>query len=451
MTRRFLVHTLFASALAVAGTQLPAEVGGSSARAEAGPIKPNIVYVLADDLGYGDLGSYGQRTIRTPHLDRMAAEGTRFSEHYGASVCAPSRYTLLTGLRSGSGHVRGLSPHVDLPTNHPGVARTLKSAGYRTALIGKWGLGDPGTSGVPRLQGFDTFYGYLTHVEAHNYFPPYLWRREPTWTSERKETLPKGTYAGDRLTAEAKAFITRNRTAPFYLHLAYTNPHAGTNGRLAPTTAPYTNMPWPEAEKQKAAAITLLDRYVGTLLAHLRSLDLDSRTVVFFSSDNGPHEEGGVNPEFFDSNGRLRGIKRSLFEGGIRVPLIVRSPGRVRPGVVIDEYYANWDLMKTVAAFAGVSAPKGTDGQSMLPALTASPPPSRPNLYFEYHLGGRRRQALRVGGWKVIRLGPDSPAALYNLEVDPGETTDLASVEPARLASMLATMDARHEPHPLWP
>lgn len=441
MLRRLLALTV--STIVPVSLATPAEAAASTA--------PNIIYILSDDLGYGDLGSYGQRTIRTPNLDRMAAEGARFTQHYAAPVCAPPRYTLFTGERSGTGLVRGLSPHVDLPSGHPSVAGMLRSAGYRTAMIGKWGLGDPGTSGVPRLQGFHHFYGYLTHVEAHDYFPSYLWRRENSWSTEKKIALPSGTYAGDEFTKDAKAFITRNADLKFFLALSYTNPHAAVDGKLVPSTSPYTNEAWPSEEKQKAAAITRLDAYVGGIIAHLKALGIDNNTIVMFSSDNGPHMAGGVDPSFFKSRGGLRGEKRSMYEGGLRVPFLARWPGRVPAGRVVPEYYANWDFMKTAAELAGITAPSSADGKSMAPALTSTPPSRRPDLYFEYHRSGVRRMAFIEGDWKLIRIGTGGTPQLYNLRTDLNESNNVASSNPSVVSSMLSKMASRREPHPMWP
>ncbi|HEX30232.1 TPA: N-acetylgalactosamine-6-sulfatase, partial [Candidatus Poribacteria bacterium] len=305
-------------------------LGGSSVFGKdpnPGDRKPNIIFILADDLGYGDLGCYGQRLIETPNIDALAAEGIRFTQCYaGSTVCAPSRCALMTGFHTGHARVRG-NKLIPLRPRDVTVAEILKGAGYTTAIIGKWGLGEPGTTGVPNLKGFDEWFGYLNQRRAHNYYPEYLWRNTEKYWIKGNMNGKKGVYSHDLFTEEALKFIRRNRGNPFFLYLAYTIPHANNelgrktgNGMEVPSDEPYSDRSWPQVEKNFAAMVTRMDRDVGRIVSLLKELGIDGETVIFFSSDNGPHREGGHDPKFFKSSGPLRGIKRDLYEGGIRVP-----------------------------------------------------------------------------------------------------------------------------------
>jgi arylsulfatase A-like enzyme len=436
--------------------------GGTALRAASVALPPNIVFILADDLGYGDLGCYGQQTIRTPRLDRMASEGVRFTQAYaGTTVCAPSRCSLMTGMHTGHARIRGNDRYPLKPEDQT-VAEVLRAAGYHTALIGKWGLGDPGTTGAPCEQGFDEFFGYADQLHAHNYYPTFLWR------NDHKVPLPnvvpnedkvgagvatsRVAYSHDLFANEAIAFLERNRDRPFFLYLAFTLPHANNEARKqgmeVPSDEPYGAESWPQPEKNKAAMISRLDRDVGRVLDTLQELQLDSRTIVFFASDNGPHREGGVDPAFFRSSGPLRGIKRDLYEGGIRVPMIVRWPGRIRPGHVSQQVLAFWDFLPTAAALAGLKAPEGVDGVSMLPALLGSGSVApRRYLYWEFHENGSK-QAIRWKDWKAVRLGPGEPLDLYDLRRDPSEWYNVASAHPdlvARIERYLASARSESE------
>lgn len=399
--------------------------------------KPNIILLLADDLGYGDLGSYGQKYIKTPHLDRMAAEGMRFTDFYsGSTVCAPSRCTLMTGYHTGHSRVRG-NGIVPLLSEDVTVAELLKSAGYSTAIFGKWGLGEPSTTGVPNLKGFDEWFGYLNQVHAHDYYPDYLWRNQEI------SPIPSDTYSHDLFTQEALNFIRRQQSQPFFLYVAYTIPHAnnelGNQGMEVPSDAPYSHQPWPQQQKNYAAMISRLDGDVGKIMALLAELGLDQDTVVLFSSDNGPHEEGGVTAEFFDSNGPLHGIKRDLYDGGVRVPMIVRWSGKIQAAQVNNEPFALWDFLPTAAEVAGIEVPSGIDGISILPALLGSKQENHEFLYWEFHERGFE-QAIRMGRWKAVRHGLNQPIELYDLETDISEQCDIAAQYPEVVQRIYETL-----------
>ena len=391
---------------------------------------PNIIFILADDLGYGDLGCYGQTRIRTPNIDRLAAEGMRFTQCYaGSSVCAPSRCCLLTGLHTGHARIRG-NARVPLEPEDVTVAEILKSRGYRTAAIGKWGLGNEGTTGIPNKQGFDEWFGYLDQTHAHNYYPQFLWRNERQWEVPGNANGQKADYSHDWFTRTSTNFIRINQKYPFFLYLAYTIPHANNElkdkGMEVPNDAPYSKEDWPQQEKNKAAMITRLDADAGKILAKLKQLKLDQDTIIFFSSDNGPHREGGVDPKFFSSAGPLRGIKRDLYEGGIRVPMIVRWPGRVKAGSTNDQVWAFWDFLPTAAELTGAKAPRDIDGISMVPALLGAKQTHQHEfLYWEFHERGFQ-QAVRMDDWKAVKLAADKPLELYNLKTDSGEKENVA-------------------------
>ena len=447
--------------------------GSAGRNSDSPPGKPNIIFILADDLGYGDLGCYGQREIHTPNLDRLAAEGIRFSDHYaGSTVCAPSRCCLMTGLHTGHAYIRGnreVSPmgQEPLPTGTLTVAGLLKQAGYRTAAIGKWGLGGPGSTGIPDSQGFDYFFGYLCQRHAHNYYPEFLFR-----DSERV-TLPgnimpepknpdgsgvaekKTTYPPDLFTAEALSFIERNRGRPFFLYLPFTIPHAndeaGGQGLEVPSDEPYSGKDWPQQEKNYAAMVTRLDRDTGRIVTLVKKLGLDENTLVIFSSDNGPHREGGNDPDFFDSHGPLRGIKRDLYEGGIRVPLIARWPGMIEAGEVSRHTSAFWDFLPTAAEIAGVEVPTALDGISYLPTLSGGKQREHDFLYWEFHEGGASKRAVRMGRWKAVRLRPSAPLELYDLSLDPGEKNNIAADYPEIAEKIEDYLTVARSESKLWP
>jgi len=442
------------------------ESQGRKATAKAD--RPNIVFILADDLGYGDVGCYGQKVIQTPHIDKLAAEGMRFTDHYaGSTVCAPSRCCLMTGLHTGHALIRG-NANVPLRPSDVTVARLLKGAGYATGIIGKWGLGEAGSTGIPNKQGFDYWFGYLNQRHAHNYYPTFLWRNQeqvPLKNEVRDINPPGGVatkrveYSHDLFAAEALRFVEHNKGRRFFLYLTFTIPHAnneaGQKGMEVPSFGPYADKDWPEPQKGHAAMITRMDGDIGRLMARLKELGLDDKTLVMFSSDNGPHKEGGGDPEFFKSSGALRGYKRAVYEGGIRVPLIARWPGRIKAGAVSGHVSAFWDFLPTCCELAGAEAPEGIDGVSMLPVLLGKPGQTKHEfLYWEFHEQGKR-QAVRMGDWKGIRLNvakePDGPIELYNLKDDIGETKNIAAQNPGTVKKIEEYMKAAHVPSEHWP
>ncbi len=414
---------------------------------------PNIVFILADDLGYGDLGCYGQKQIRTPNIDRLAAAGVRFTSCYsGSTVCAPSRCALMTGKHTGHCRIRS-NDRVPLLPEDITVAEVLHDAGYATGMIGKWGLGEPETSGLPTQQGFDHWFGYLNQKHAHNYYPDYLWRGEEQVPLEN--VLADGvatkrvTYSADLFAADALHFLEQHQEDRFFLYLPFTLPHAnneaGKQGMEVPSDAPYSNEPWPQAQKNHAAMITYLDTQVGQILDKLTELGIADDTIVFFTSDNGPHREGGADPEFFASSGPLRGIKRAMYEGGIRVPMIVRYPGHIAAGRVDETPWAFWDVLPTLAELVGTTSPSEIDGISMLPTILGrknsnSLQTPHPPFYWEFHERGLS-QAVRFDNWKAVRNRQDGPLELFDLATDLGEQHDVADSHPdvvARAEKILA-------------
>lgn len=440
---------------------------------------PNVLLIVADDLGYGELGSYGQRKIATPELDRFAREGMRFTQFYaGSAVCAPSRSVLLTGQHAGRTSVRGNSP---VP-NYPGqqlqpddvtIAAVLKQGGYRTAVIGKWGLGDKDTSGAPWRQGFDEFFGFLSQTHAHNHFPDHLWRGDQK-VPLPNDLVPMGKiagvgyatkpreYANDLFFAEAEEFVERNKERPFFLFLALTLPHANNertealgDGQEVPDYGVYATESWPDSLKGQAAMVTRMDRGIGRLLQCLRELGLERDTLVMFTSDNGPHREGGpdYDPEFFDVNGAWSGLKRDLTEGGIRVPCLVRWPGMIRAGSVSGAVGHFADLLPTCAALAGVPLQARTDGISLLPVFRgdASAPEAREYLYWELYEPTFQQAVLLDGRWKAFQGRPGRTGMeLYDLSIDPAETRDVSAEHPALSERSQRIMDEAHVPNRWW-
>jgi arylsulfatase A-like enzyme len=443
------------------------------------PERPNLIWIMADDLGYGDLGCYGQKVIQTPRLDQMAREGLRFTQFYaGATVCAPSRSVLMTGQHHGHTRVRG-----NAGANNPlaqalraedvTVARVLQTAGYRTALIGKWGLGDIGAAecGLPRRQGFDYFFGYLNQHHAHNHFPDFLWRNEERVRLPNVVT-PVGdfgggyateakVYADDLLADEVFQFVAQHTDHPFFLYWCPVVPHANNertrvlqDGAEVPDYGIYADRNWPQPDKGQAAMITRLDHLVGRLLDELQRLQLAKNTLVVFSSDNGPHNESNHDLARFEPAGPLTGIKRSLTDGGIRVPCIAWWPGHVRAGQETDHvaYFGDW--FATAAELAGAPIPAGLDSLSFVPTLrpAAAAQPRHEFLYWEFHERGFSQAALYQGRWKAIReRAATAPLVLYDLRTDIAEKVDVAAQHPDIVEKLDAYLQSARSASADWP
>ena len=416
---------------------------------------------MADDLGPGDLGCYGQERIRTPNIDRLAKEGMRFTQAYaGATVCAPSRSCLMTGLHGGHTRVRDNIPHgVFLQPDDVTVGEKLKQAGYRTSAIGKWSLGNPGSWGVATLQGFDEFYGHLNQDQAHFYYPDYLWDNDKVVLLTGNRGEAKQEYTSDLFTERALRFVDENAQRPFFLYLAYTLPHwsdypgDSPESQIVPSDQPYSSEPWPQVERNYAAMVTRLDRHVGEIVSKLHDLGLDSNTLVLFTSDNGPSAERSHDPDFFSSAAGLRGYKRDLYEGGVRVPLVARWKGKIAEGSTSDHVCAFWDFLPTAAEIAGLPPVGRTDGISFLPALLGREQTAHEYLYFDYgHVRKEFRQSVRWGRWKGVRNGVGTPLEIYDLQADPAERNDVASVNPdvaARIEELIAEAYEPTEEYPV--
>ncbi|MCT4646834.1 MAG: arylsulfatase [Carboxylicivirga sp.] len=431
------------------------------------PTKPNIIYILADDLGYGDIGCYGQQVIKTPNIDQLAKEGIRFTQHYaGSTVCAPSRSALLTGLHTGHTFVRG-NGQFQLREDKEDItiARLLKNAGYHTATIGKAGTGCNCDLGQPNRKGFDYFFGFLGHGAAHTYFPEYVYRNEEkilfpdnggfkTWAGE--------SYIHDVFLKEVLGYIEKHKEEPFFLHYASLLPHAQMyapeefkadyKGKFAEKRFEgkhYGTCEDPNATT--AGMINRLDWEVGQIMKKLKELGLDKNTVVMFASDNGPHNVGGRDANFFKSSGPYRGIKRDLYEGGIRVPFIVRWPDVVKKGIVSNHISAFWDVMPTLLDVIGSDVEQKTDGISFYPTLKGEPQKEHSYLYWEFHERGKS-QAVRQGKWKGVRTGikeGNMKIELYNLDEDISETNNIAHLYPEVVKALEEIMDREHETSPI--
>ena len=438
--------------------------------------RPSIVVILADDLGYGELGCYGQQLIQTPCLDRMAAEGLRLTRFYaGATVCAPSRSVLMTGQHHGRTRVRGNAGAANpaaqaLRAEDLTVAELLQSSGYRTALFGKWGLGDVGAaeSGLPGRQGFDEFFGYLNQQHAHNHFPAFLWENEQRVQLRNKVQAVGNTgagyateaveYADDLFAERSLRFVRENRDRPFFLFWSLVTPHANNertrelkNGAHVPDFGPYADRDWSEQDRGHAAMITRLDAHVGRLLNELRVLGLEQNTLVLFSSDNGPHNESGHTPARFQPAGPFSGLKRSLTDGGIRVPCLAWWPGTITAGTVSDRAAYFGDVMATAAELAGCPAPSGTDSLSLVPVLKGQSDRVQRHefLYWEFHEGGFRQACLYAERWKAIRrLGGE--LQLFDTASDVAEKMDVAAEHPEIAARVSHWLDEARSESPDW-
>ena len=437
---------------------------------------PNIIFIMADDLGYGDPGCFGQERIPTPNIDRLAAEGIRLTQHYaGSTVCAPSRSVLMTGQHTGhtpSRGNRGIPPEGQwaIPDETFTLAEMLKQKGYVTGAFGKWGLGGPGTEGDPVNQGFDVFFGYNCQTLAHNYYPRHLWSNREKVVLTQNEGTEKGVYAPTLIHEKAMEFLEENKDRPFFLYYPTIIPHAELfapeqymnkfRGRFLPEksfvgedegspryrTGGYGSQP--EGHAAFAAMVSLLDDQVGELLEKVKELGLSGNTLIVFSSDNGPHLEGGADPDYFNSNGPFRGYKRDLYEGGIRVPTIACWPGKIRAGSESDHLSAFWDFLPTFAELTNQEVPAGVDGISLLPTLLGEPgQQDHEYLYWEFH-ERNGRQAVRKGDWKLVRYDVFNPGEtrteLYNIVQDPGEEKDLAGEYPAIVTSLMEIMEKAH-------
>lgn len=443
---------------------------------------PNIIYILADDLGYGDLGVYGQRKFKTPNIDKLASEGMLFTQHYsGSTVCAPSRSALMTGMHTGHTVVRGnkeIRPEgqYPIPDNTYTLAEALKKADYATGAFGKWGLGPPGSEGDPINQGFDTFYGYNCQRLGHNYYPYHLWSNNDSIVLSENAGGTLGTYGPDVIHQKTMEFIDTNKDRPFFLYVPTIIPHAELaapeaymakyRGAYPPekqykgvddgpefNLGPYRSQD--ETHAAFAAMIDLLDSQVGEIMKKVEDLGIANNTIIVFTSDNGPHEEGGADPEYFDSNGPLKGVKRDLYEGGIRVPMIIKWPGKIKPGSKTDHISAFWDVMPTFSEIAKVDSPDNIDGISFLPTLLGEDNLQKDHdyLYWEFHERGGR-QAVRKGKWKAVKYNvfekPKALLELYNLEEDLGEEHNVAEQNPEIIKQMEKIIDTARTPSDIF-
>ncbi len=428
---------------------------------------PNVIFIMADDLGIGDLGCYGQQKIKTPAIDQLAENGMRFTRHYaGSTVCAPSRCCLLTGKHSGDAYIRGNrdaksddGETYDYPLSKTEItiADIFKQKNYSTACIGKWGLGGPGSEGQPDKHGFDYFFGYLGQLHAHHYYPPFLWE------NNTKIVLDKKAYSHDLIMQKALDFIDENSSHPFFIYLTPTIPHAELivpEGELGEYENKFCEKPYVGGHycsqskplATYAAMVSRLDRDVQKIMNLLAEKGIADNTIVIFTSDNGAHAEGGHDPDFFKSSGPFRGIKRDLYDGGIRTPFIVHWPEKINGGSVSYHLSAFWDFLPTMCDLIGVSQPEGTSGISYLPALTGQGTQKEHEyLYWEFHEGGGKRAVLK-DNWKLIELFVNDPQKrrleLYNLASDPGEIVNVSRQYPEitdKLNMYLTTARGRNE------
>lgn len=446
------------------------------------PQHPNIIYILADDLGYGDLSCTGQKIFTTPNIDRLRAEGMLFTQHYsGCSISAPSRCCLMTGKHTGHCPIRGNRQASDasegqlaLPDSCYTLAEMFKDGGYATGAFGKWGLGAIGSEGDPINQGFDEFFGYNCQVVAHKYYPPHLWHNSEKIILAENAGNKKGIYACDLIQQYTLDFIERHKNEPFFLFVPTILPHAELlvpedeiinkyrnrfeeqpyiakeGGDYGPGMLLKAYCSQAEPYATYAAMVSRLDKYVGEIMDKLKDCGIDRNTIIFFTSDNGPHREGGANPDYFHSYGPWRGIKRDFYEGGIRLPLIVRAPGIVEENSNSDHICAIWDMLPTMAEIAGVDmTDKDLDGISLMAALTGKQENmTHEYLYWELHEAGGKI-AIRQDDWKFIVLNVKNPkkreVLLYNITDDPQESTDLASEYPEIVEQMKKLVIQAHD------
>ncbi len=471
-TRILLAVTKSALLLLVAALVLVIEAPAQQAASGQGKA-PNIVYILLDDAGWGDLGCYGQQKLKTPHMDRLAAEGMRFTQHYsGSTVCAPTRSCLMTGQHTGHTPVRGNGgakgePEGVFPIGAGvvTVASLLKQAGYATGAFGKWGLGGPGSTSDALALGFDHFTGFYNQAFAHDFYPRWLWR------DGKKLELDRSVYAHTVSFDDALQFIRNNKSRPFFCYLPVTIPHAAMQAppeyherfrKLYPQFDKLVGKYGGDARQSQvvnpiagfAAMMTKMDDDVGQLMKLLLELGIDDNTIVMLSSDNGPHKEGGHNPNFWNSNGPFQGHKRSLYDGGIRVPMIARWPDKISSASVSDHISAHWDLLPTLCDLAGVAVPKHIDGLSMVPAMTQRGTQAEHDyLYWEFYESGGKR-ALRIGKWKAVRNGlrdnPDAAIELYDITEDLAEQNDVAKANPEVVLRARRYFEEAHTPDPRW-
>ena len=434
------------------GTFLAAMLGllpAASPAADSSPQadkKPNIVFILVDDAGIGDFSTYGCSYGTTPNIDRLAAEGMKFTHAYsGSAVCAPSRCVLMTGQHTG--HVlrranQSKDGLLSLPAGQATVARLLHDAGYATGGFGKWGLGNPNTTGVAEKQGFDVFFGYYDQKHAHDYYTDYLVRNSTNVPYQQSGKHTWEDYSHTRIANETLKFIEENKDRPFFCYAAWTPPH---DEWVIPDNAPFSEKPWPEEMRNYAAMVALVDKDVGRLMQKLKDLGIDDNTLVIFSSDNGANDEC-IEP--LKSTGGLRGFKRMLYEGGIRAPFIARMPGKIAPGTTSDVLTTSVDFMPTAADLAGVPHPARLDGISILPTLLGQKQAKlHDSLYFEIY-EPYFQQSVRMGDWKGYRLGTKAPLELYDLKADPAEKQDIAAAHPDIVKKIEAIMLAEHTPSP---
>ncbi len=437
--------------------------------------KPNIILILADDLGYGDLGCYGQQKIATPNLDKLAKSGMRFTQFYaGATVCAPSRAALMTGLHTGHTAVRGnkgMKPEgqFPLPDSTQTIAKILQQNGYNTGAFGKWGLGFPGSGAEPNNMGFKTFFGYNCQSLAHNYYPDHLWSNEKRIDYPGNEES-HSVYSADLIHGEAMKFVAAQNKKPFFLFLPYTVPHADLAVPHDSVYEHYVKLfnekpqtpkagntlhtldPYPHAAY--AAMVSRLDKYVGEVVAAIAKKGMLENTLILFSSDNGPHKEGGNDPYFFNSNGGFTGIKRDLYEGGIREPFIASWKGKIKAGSISNNIAALWDLFPTFQQLSAIPVAQNIDGISILPTLFGKPQTPHKYLYWELHESGGK-QAVLMGNWKAIRLNvsanADGPIELYDISIDKAEKNNIAVLHPDVVKQMESIMQQAHVPNTNWP